>query len=242
MKGKLFIMVAALMSAFTLSSCLGDSETMEYPTYERMVTVGPGALYLYSDGGELLKPTNTVTGLDKVERAVVAFDVVPAELNGTKLESGKSYDITMNPNYYYSVPTQKIINLHDNAAAVDSLENTQDPIAYVENLYVKNGYLTAYLSYNMNRFGSYYIDMAYDAETDVDPSTNTITFTLYYDNKADYGDISMKYPFSFRMPMEAYDKLPAEEVNVVVRYKTEHFNYSTVTCKMKKSDFNTPIY
>ena len=39
------------------------------------------------------KPVNVITGLDKVERAVVALNLVPSELNGAQLEAGKTYDV-----------------------------------------------------------------------------------------------------------------------------------------------------
>ena len=58
MKSKLFILMAALVSAFALSSCLGESESYEYPKHEAVVTVGADAKKLYSDGGQVLKPVN----------------------------------------------------------------------------------------------------------------------------------------------------------------------------------------
>ena len=62
MKSKLFILMAALVSVVALSSCLGESESYEYPKYEAVVTVGADAKKLYSDGGQVLKPVNTITG------------------------------------------------------------------------------------------------------------------------------------------------------------------------------------
>lgn len=243
MKGKLLIFVAALVSAFTLASCLGEGNSTNYPSYERMVTVGSGALRLYSDDGAILVPQNIVTGLDKVERAIVAFDLIPEELNGSTLESGKSYNVSLNSNYCYSVPTGKIIDIYENAAATDSLINSQEPILNVENLYAKNGYITANISYSLNRSSRYYIDVAYNSEADVDLTTNTVTFTLYYDNKAEYSDYQMKYPFCFRLPVALSNKfIGASEVNVVLRYQISDTEYREATCKMSGSDFIIPAF
>lgn len=243
-RSKLLMMVAVLVSAFTFSSCLDDSNSTSYPSYERIVTVGTGGLLLHSDNGEKLIPMNTVTGLDKVERAIVAFNLYPEELNGTTLESGKTYEVTLDANYCYNVPTKKVINLSNNAEAQDSLINSQDPIVNVEGMYVKNGYLTAYISYSFSNNSQYYLDVAYDPETDVDLSTNTLTLTLYYDNKADYGQYSMRFPFSFRLPTELYNRFAeaSDEINVVLRYSKEIISdESEATCKMSKTDLR-PIY
>lgn len=245
MKGKLFIMVAALMSAFTLSSCLGDdNSSSEYPDYDRMVTVGTGAAILYTDNGERLLPVNTVTGLDKVERAVVAFDLAKEELNGTKLESGNTYEVTLFPNYCYSVPTSSMIDLNNNAVAADSLINSQSPIASIDNLYIKNGYVTVSLTFSLNRFAKYYFDMGYDSEVDVDVANKTLGLTLYYDNKAGYGDYSMQYPFCFRIPTSLYyqyEEAGVDEINVVLRYMNgSGAETGTATCKAKLGDFLSP--
>ena len=105
MKSKLFILTAAMVSAMTLSSCLGDSEDFDYPDYERIVTVGSGATKLLSDDNIILKPVNTITGLDKVERAVVSFHMYPKNLKGTELKEGETYDVELDPNFSFSVPT-----------------------------------------------------------------------------------------------------------------------------------------
>lgn len=239
--------MAALMSAFALSSCLGDSESSSYPKYERMVTVGAGAYILYSDGGEKLVPVNTITGLDKVERAIVAFSLASEELNGTDLESGKTYEVTLDANYCYSVPTSRIIDLSDNAVAEDSLVNSQTGISKVESMYVKNGYLTANLTYPISRYGGkYYIDMAYNNDLDVDIENKTLKLTLYYDNKSNTSDYSMTWPYSFRMPLEAASQFvnlsPTDEIDVVLSYRVGMAEVATATCKMTMADFNTPMY
>lgn len=239
-RSKLLMMVAALVSAFTFSSCLDDSNSTSYPSYERIVTVGTGGLVLYSDGGEKLMPMNTVTGLDKVERAIVAFNLYPEELNGATLESGKTYEVTLDANYCYNVPTKKM-SIMDNDEARDSLMNTQEPIINVENMYVKNGYLTAYVSYSFSNNSQYYLDVAYDPETAFDFTNNTLTLTLYYDNKADYGQYSMRFPFSFRLPNdpEFLNKwaTASDELTVVLRYAKDNISsVNEITYKASKAE------
>lgn len=243
MKSKLLIMWAALVAACTLTSCLGDNESTNYPAYERIVTVGTGATRLYADNGEILLPMNTVTGLDKVQRAIVAFNVFPEELNGATLEPGKTYEVELDANYCYSVPTSKVINLNNNAAATDSLVNTQDPVLSVEGLYVKNGYLTASIAYACRQFTPCYLDLAYDSETDVDVDTNTITFTLYFDNKRMTTTTQIKYPYSFRLPVEAYYHFENDSpINVVLRYMVDTSDYREVKTTMSRDDFFLPSF
>ena len=230
--------MAALVSAFTLSSCLGDEGYESYPAYERMVTVSSGATRLYADHGEILLPKNTVSGLDKVERAIVAFNVLPAELNGVELEAGKTYDVELDANYSYSIPTSKVINLNNNPVAVDSLTNSQEPVLQVDGLYVKNGYLTATISYGCRQYSPVYLNLAYDSETDVNLETNTITFTLYYDNKRLISNTQIKYPYSFRLPVDAYYKfMDASTINVVFRYMVGNSQYREAKTTMDKEDF-----
>ena len=244
MKGKLFILMAALVSVVALSSCLGESESYDYPKYECMVTVGSEARKLYSDGGHILKPVNSITGLDKVERAVVAFNLAQAELNGTELQPGLTYDVELDANYCYAVPTRQIIDLYDNKVAADSLINTQQPLVNVSDLYVKNGYLNAGLSFTTRQYASYYVDMAFDSEKDVDENTNTITFTLYYDCNATPANVQVNYPFSFRMPSGLYYRFSnASSINVVVKYMAGVGGETNeMRCTMKPEDFYLSSY
>lgn len=245
MKGKLFVLMAALVSAFALSSCLGESESSSYPSYERMVTVGSGAKKLISDSGEILKPVNTITGLDKVERAIVAFNLTPAELNGMELKAGSTYDVELDPYYCYSIPTSRIINLYENAVAADSLINSQRPVTSVNNVTVKNGYLTANLSFNARQYVPYYVDMAYDSEKDVDEETNTIIFTLYFDtNESVPVNVQVNYPYSFRLPSDLYYRFTdVSTINVVLRYMAElGGGMHETTCTMKPDDFYMAAY
>ena len=245
MKSKLFILMAALVSAFTLSSCLGESESYDYPSHEAVVTVGADAKKLYSDGGQILKPVNTITGLEKVERAVVAFNLIPSELNGATLEPGMTYDVELDANYSYKIPTSPVIDLYDNSVAADSLINSQQPFVKVSNLYVKNGYLTAALAFTASQYAPYYVDMAFDSEKDVDLSTNTITLTLYYDCKTNTAvNIQVNYPFSFRLPSGLYNRFPnASTINVVLKYMVDLGGETNeLTCTMKPEDFFLSSY
>ncbi len=244
MKSKLFILTAAMVSAMTLSSCLGDSEDFDYPDYERIVTVGSGATKLLSDDNIILKPVNTITGLDKVERAVVSFHMYPKNLKGTELKEGETYDVELDPNFSFSVPTSAVINLRNNEVAKDSLVNTQTPIINVAGMNVKNGYLTASLIFAMRQYAPYYVDMAYDSETDVDLETNTITFTLYYDNKSVTSNTQVNYPFCFRMPAALYLKFKdASSINVVLRFMQGiGGEMGEMRCTMKPEDFNIPNF
>jgi hypothetical protein len=244
MKSKLFILMAALVSAFALSSCLGESESYDYPTYEAMVTVGTNAKNLYSDAGYTLNPMNTITGLDKVERAVVAFNLVPSELNGAQLEAGKTYDVELDANYSYSIPTKSVIDLNNNVVAADTLINTQLPISSVNGIHVKNGYLTANLFFSTRQYSPYYVDLAFDSEKDVDLNTNTVTFKLYYDCNATPANIQVNYPFSFRLPSGlAYRFEDASTINVVLKYTVGLGGETNeVTCTMKPTDFFLTSY
>ena len=244
MKSKLFILIAALVSAFSLSSCLGESQSYEYPSYEAVVTVGTNARQLYSDGGQILKPVNTITGLDKVERAYVAFDLVPSEMNGSKLEPGLMYEVELDANYSYGIPTSSVIDLCENPVAVDSLTKTQQPIVGVNNLYVKNGYLTADLAFTTRQFAPYYVDLAFDSENDVDENTKTITFTLYYDCNATPANVQVNYPFSFRLPSSLFHRFSdASSINVVLKYMAGLGGETNeLTCTMKPEDFFLPSY
>ena len=244
MKGKLFILMAALVSAFAMSSCLGESNSYDYPSYEAVVTVGTDARQLYSDGGQILKPLNTITGLDKVERAYVAFNLVPSELNGSTLEPGLVYEVELDANYSYSIPTSSVIDLYDNAVAADSLIKTQQPLVGVNNLYVKNGYLTAALSFTTRQYAPYYVDLAFDSEKDVDLNTNTITFTLYYDCNATPANVQVNYPFSFRLPSGLYHRFSdVSSINVVLKYMSGMGGETNeLTCTMKPEDFYLSTY
>lgn len=236
--------MTVLVSVVTLSSCLGESSSYEYPKYEAVVTVGTDAKKLYSDGGQVLKPVNTINGLDKVERAYVAFNLTTPELNGSDLEQGKTYDVELDANYSYSIPTGAVIDLYDNAVAVDSLTKTQQPLVSVSNLYVKNGYLTAALSFTARQYAPYYINLAFDSEMDVNLSTSTVTFTLYYDCNATAANVQVNYPFSFRLPSGLYYRLSdASTVNVVVKYMVGMGGETReLTCTMKPEDFFLPSY
>jgi len=236
--------MTVLVSVVTLSSCLGESSSYEYPKYEAVVTVGTDAKKLYSDGGQVLKPVNTINGLDKVERAYVAFNLTTPELNGSDLEQGKTYDVELDANYSYRIPTGAVIDLYDNAVAVDSLTKTQQPLVSVSNLYVKNGYLTAALSFTARQYAPYYINLAFDSEMDVNLSTSTVTFTLYYDCNATAANVQVNYPFSFRLPSGLYYRLSdASTVNVVVKYMVGMDGETReLTCTMKPEDFFLPSY
>ena len=236
--------MAALVSVVALSSCLGESESYEYPKYEAVVTVGADAKKLYSDGGQVLKPVNTITGLDKVERAYVAFNLTTSELNGSTLEQGMTYDVELDANYSYSIPTSSVIDLYDNAVAVDSLTQTQKPIVSVNNLYVKNGYLTAALAFTTRQYSPYYVDLAFDSEKDVDENTNTVTFTLYYDCNATPANVQVNYPFSFRLPSGLFYRFSdASSINVVLKYMVGLGGETNeLTCTMKPEDFFLPSY
>lgn len=236
--------MTVLVSVVTLSSCLGESSSYEYPKYEAVVTVGTDAKKLYSDGGQVLKPVNTINGLDKVERAYIAFNLTTPELNGSDLEQGKTYDVELDANYSYRIPTGAVIDLYDNAVAVDSLTKTQQPLVSVSNLYVKNGYLTAALSFTARQYAPYYINLAFDSEMDVNLSTSTVTFTLYYDCNATVANVQVNYPFSFRLPSGLYYRLSdASTVNVVVKYMVGMDGETReLTCTMKPEDFFLPSY
>jgi hypothetical protein len=187
---------------------------------------------------------NTITGLDKVERAYVAFNLTTSELNGSTLEQGMTYDVELDANYSYSIPTSSVIDLYENPVAVDSLTKTQQPIVGVNNLYVKNGYLTANLAFTTRQFAPYYVDLAFDSENDVDENTKTITFTLYYDCNATPANVQVNYPFSFRLPSGLFYRFSDESsINVVLKYMVGLGGETNeLTCTMKPEDFFLPSY
>lgn len=239
---KILILTAALVSAFTLSSCLGgDGDNSGLPSYQCAATVGSGAFSLYADNGSVLRPVTTVTGLDQLERAVIAFNLVPDDLNGVELESGKTYDVEIDPYYSYSIPTSDVINLYNDEVAADSLVKTQDAITQVQGFYGANGYINATVSMYYNQGTTPYLNVAYNSEEDIDVQNGKLNLTLYYDDKSDYASYPLSNSlFSFKLPLDVYSRMsesPLDKVTVVLNYNTSSSGGGqSVTCEMAKTD------
>lgn len=246
-KFRFFVLTAALVSAFAFSSCLDSDGDSVYPSYQCAVTVGPGAFTLYADNGSVLRPMTTVTGLDKLERAVVAFDLVSESLNGSELEPGKSYDVKIDPYYSYSIATSTVIDLYENEAAVDSLVNTQDAINQIAGFYGAKGYITASISVNFNQGVTPYMNVAYNSKEDIDVQNAKVNLTLYYDDKSNYGNYSSTSLFSFKLPGDIFrrvnEEVSADSVTVALNYRSSSMGEGQkVECKMAKKDLFFTAY
>lgn len=252
-KMKFAVCLAALAVVLGFSSCL-DSDDSSYPSYQASVTVTGDEVMgytFYADNGSILVPTSQsamqAPGLKKIKRAVIAFDLVDAT-SGQNLESGKRYNIVLHPNYSQGIPTYDVIDRHNNAAA-DTLVNNQDPIHEMSGLYVKNGYATLGISFQISQTGPFYMNVGYDSSKDVDVAGKTLTLHLYYDQNSKNAYQMVSSLFSFRMPeKEMYNFSSAsasDSINVVLKTKTNDYGASVdkeLKCKMAVRDFMIPRY
>lgn len=241
-KFKFAYLAVALASVFAFSSCLDDSDdSSDYPDFNNVpVTVGNGGFTLLADNGSYLIPTNSVTGLDQCERAIVSFDVVSGS-NVTQLEAGKTYDVEINPNYSYSMTTKRVMDICGDEVALDSLVNSQEAIS-VENMYAVNGYVTTTVTVNFDYGTAAVMDCAYNSEEDIKVNENALYLTMYYDPKSTMTSYSTTTAFSFRLPEYVYEKLSGDSIDLVMRYKSIGAESTQTKCRMARKDFFRPTF
>lgn len=86
------------------------------------------------------------------------------------------------------------------------------------------------------------MNAGYDSDQDIDPSTNTLTLTVYYDSNVENAYESGTSFFSFKLPEEEYGQFTADSINLVLKAKTTSSgdNFEEVKCRMAKSDLFPP--
>ena len=251
-KMKFAVCLSALAVVLGFSSCL-NSDDSDYPDYQSSVTVTGDEMLgykFYADNGSILVPTSQsamqAPGLKKVKRAVIAFDLADSN-SGQKLEPNKQYTIVLHPNYSQGIPTFNVINRYNNAAA-DTLVQNQDPIQDMSGLFVKNGYATLGVTFQISPTGPFYMNVGYESDKDVDVEGKTLTLHLYYDKKSPNAYQTVSSLFSFRMPeseMHKFSSASNDSINVVLKTKASDYGASAdkeLKCKMAVRDFMVPRY
>ena len=251
------LLMAAIASVVTFSSCLNTDDDSNYPMYRSVVTVGPSAFQLYSDNGSVLRPTQSslaaMSGLASAERSIVAFDMADESLQGKELEPNKEYDVILRAGA--KIPTAKTVDLYNNSPA-DTLVKNMDPIESLNksSVYGRFGYLNAELSFSFKPSVTWTMNAYYNSEKDVDVKNRKFTMTLCYDKRTNENYQTGVSLFSFRMPSEVkYNFMDAglsstDSVDVVLRYKLSSFgsseenSFQEVKTKMALSDFNSRRY
>lgn len=244
-KFNLYLLTVALASVFAFSSCLDDGNESDYPAYRNIgVTVGTGGFRMLADNGAYLVPTTMVSGLESVERAAVSFDLASGDL--VELKAGESYDVIINTAYSYVIPTYSVIDLHNNAVAVDSLVNSQTEVTRVSGIYAVNGYMTMEATLPCDYSSNPTVDVAYNSAEDIDVAGKKLTLTLYYDSKSSYPSQSVSSIFSFRLPAfaaTAFYENQTDSIDLVLNYQNSinSMDSGTATCRMAVKDLQIPF-
>jgi hypothetical protein len=236
----------ALLSTFTMTSCLGDSSSSSGPDYYNIpVTVVNSGLYgtyFYADMGSTFVPTSASLSqltLTNVKRAMIGFTFVDETQSASSIQAGKSYNVVLDPSYCYSIPTYDIANDYNNEAA-DSLATRQTGISSASTnvFYVANGYLTTYLTLPYSSNTAYSLSMVYNSEEDIDVDNNTLTLNLQYAHNATSAYYTGSAYFSFKMPSDVTSKFQSDSVNVVMRALLSNTTetYQTLKTKAALSD------
>lgn len=246
-KMKLAVVFAALVSVFGFSSCLNSDGGNSGPDfYPVMATVTGDELLgyrLYADFGAVLIPTQqsaSQLSLKNVQRVIVGFSLPETE-KVTKLEPGKTYNVILDPYYCGRIPTSTVIDTYMNEPA-DTLIKNQDAINSIEGLQAIKGYATTYMNIPYSQSKMFYMNAGYDSNKDVDPSTNTLTLTVYYNSNVENAYSSGSSYFSFKLPESEYSQFTADSINLVLRAKTTSTgdSFEEVKCRMAKSDLFAP--
>lgn len=245
-KMKLAVVFAALVSVVGFSSCL-NSDGNSGPAFASFVTVTGDDLLgykLYSDVGYTMVPTSQSVSqlpwLKNTKRALVWFDIA-AEENPTQLEPNKNYNVVLSNTGSFPLFTNTVIDTYQNEPA-DTLQANQDPITSIQGLWAVKGYCNATIGVQYDPSKRWYMNAGYDSSEDVDPSTNTLTLTVYYDSNAENAYDSGSSYFSFKLPESEYGQFTADSINLVLRAKTTNSgdSFEEVKCRMAKSDLFAP--
>ena len=250
---KLSALLIALVSVFTFSSCLNDSDDTNNPAYYSYVTVTGDSAFgytFYADNGSILVPTSTsveqvLPGLSgsNVKRAFISFDVINAPADGI-LQSGQTYQIVLGNSYYsnYAIPTYQTLLSFE---PTDSLHTQNQPINNVNNnIWVANGYVNAQMTLDYQQGQTFYLNTFY-TEEDIDVDNNTLNLNIYYNSKSKNPTSQGTSVFSFRLPEDAAFNYMTDSIKLVLNAIT-NYGESQLTkvgeCKMAVKDFHSPMY
>lgn len=249
---KLSTLLIALVSVFTFSSCLNDSDDTNNPAYYSYVTVTGDSAFgytFYADNGSILMPTSAsveevLPGLSgsNVKRAFISFDVVNAPADG-QLVAGQIYQIVLASSYYsnYAIPTYQTLR---SIEPTDSLHTENERINNVNNnIWAVRGYLNAQLTLDYQQGTTFYLNTYY-TEEDIDVDNNTLNLNLYYNSKSNYPSSQGSSVFSFKLPEELKGyNFNSDSIKLVLNAITgyDDSQLSKVgECKMAITDFEAP--
>jgi hypothetical protein len=240
------VLMTALATTFTLTSCLGDSDSSNYADISNVpVTVNTSSFYgttFYADLGCTFVPTSASLqnyDFSKVKRALVSMSLLDENASAYNLEEGKSYNVSVT--YAVGIPTIDVADRYNNEAA-DSLATTQTGISSISSstFYVANGYVTTQLTVP---YGSdtYSMAVVYDSSTDVDTQNNTLSLDLQYNHNSQYVSGTGSSVFSFKLPTGIASRFTADSVTVSLRALSASGtdNYLTAKTKAALSDLVT---
>lgn len=250
---KLTVLLMALASVFTFSSCLNDSDDSSGPAYYSYVTITGDQLFgykFYADNGSILVPTTTsveqvLPGLSgtNVKRAFVSFDVINAPADGL-LKAGETYQIELGTSYYsnYAIPTYQTLMSYE---PTDSLHTANQPINNVNNnIWAANGYVNAQMTVNYQQGQTFYMNTFY-TEEDIDVDNNTLNLNIYYNSKSSNAYDQGTSVFSFKLPEDAAFNYMTDSINLVLKAITNYGDKQLTKvgeCKMAMKDFYAPRY
>lgn len=244
-----------------LSSCLGDSETVDYPHYSSLVTISGDAFFGYtfhSDFGCTLLPTQESINLvlpglknSSVKRALISFDLVPETDNGKELKAGETYTIALKATYgsNIAIPTYNTIDTYGNQTASDSLTTKNGSINYIaENFTAINGYANAEMTIMYDYSKPFYMNTYFDSNNDIDFENKTLYLNVYYNKNSSSTGQAAKSIFSFKLPEYAANQFMMnglnrnDSINLVLKaisgYDTQLKQVGS--CKMAIKDFFEP--
>ena len=253
---RLSTFIVAVVSVFTFSSCLNDSnDSSSSANYYSTVTITGDDVFgytFYADFGSKLIPTmasiqETLPGLGKsgAKRAYVAFDLASETENGKELVAGETYQIIVRNDYFrpnYAIPTYETVKSTD---ATDALHTKNQRINNVDkNIWAANGYVNAQLT--ISYFSNKDFDLkAYYTEEDIDVANNTFNLNLYYNSNSEQTNSQGTSIISFRLPEEVAHKFQGESINLVLNAITDYEGISltkVAECKMAVKDFYAPQF
>ena len=251
----------ALLSVVTFSSCLGESETTDYPNYSSFVTISGDAFFGYtfhSDFGCTLQPTQesinqVLPGLknSSAKRALISFDLIPESENGKELKAGETYTIALKAAYGSNIalPTYSTIDTYGNQTAADSLTAKNGSISNIKSqIWAINGYANAEMTivYDYNK--PFYMNTYYDYNKDIDIEGKTLYLNIYYNKNSTSATQPGSSVFSFSLPQSAANQFlmngfaKEDSINLVMKAITDYdLQLKEVgKCKMAIKDFYQP--
>lgn len=236
-KMKLVAVFAALVSAFTFSSCLSDGESGTNPDGISYVVVKEylGETYLACDDGltlipvssSVLSPLKQTTGA-YVKRAIISYKLAEGEIFSTDKTTYKISQIVAAS----GLNSKTFTNRPDTLKNDYSLVSLEAPRDYGTKVWAKNGYINVPFTFktnttlSMNDFHMY----AYDAKGDT--LYTTFRQTKGAENTSTQGEglVSFSLPFN----SEYYNLLEAVNDSIVIKVSAKGENTTLVkTVKYK---------